>query len=602
MAGRIEDYAMIGDCRTAALIGRDGSIDWLCVPRFDSASCFASLLGTEENGRWLIAPKAKARSERRYAGDTLILETVYRTRKGSVRVTDFMPVATENSAIVRIVEGLSGEVEMGFELVIRFDYGITIPWVSRADRHTLLAVAGPHLLVLRTQAKLHGEDMRTVGTFPVQKGETVSFTLSYCQSHLPRPRPINLHTAHSKTKRFWGRWCGACKVEPRWRKEIMRSLLTLKALTYRPTGGMVAAATTSLPEQPGGPRNWDYRYCWLRDATFTLLAFMNAGYEEEANNWQVWLMRVIAGAPSQVQTMYGVAGERRLDEWTIDWLDGFENSRPVRVGNAAALQLQLDIFGELADVMAQARRGNLPAPPRRREIREAFLGHLEKIWHKPDEGIWEIRGTPQHFTHSKAMAWCAFDRAAKGTHVGEDERRRWRQIADEIHADVCKKGIDPKRGCFVQSYGSRHLDASLLMLPIIGFLPAQDERIARTIAQIEKHLFYKGVLLRYQTESGVDGLPAGEGAFLACSFWLCDAYVLQGRVGEAERLFRRLAKLANDVGLFAEEYDPRVPRMLGNFPQAFSHVALVNSAINLMHAKAATKRRKKRKPVQRHTG
>jgi GH15 family glucan-1,4-alpha-glucosidase len=446
--------------------------------------------------------------------------------------------------------------------------------------------------------KLRGEDMRTVGWFTVRKGETLPFTLCYAESHLPMPRRIDTEAVLGDTQAFWDRWSKACKVDPECKKIIVRSLLTLKALTYAPTGGMVAAPTTSLPEQPGGSRNWDYRYCWLRDATFTLLAFMNAGYTEEAVTWQNWLMRVIAGAPSQVQTMYGVAGERRLNEWTIGWLSGFEKSRPVRVGNAAARQLQLDIFGELADVLAQARRGGLPEAPRRREIRKAFLDHLETQWRKPDEGIWEIRGRPQHFTHSKAMTWCAFDRASKAVNIDEADRRRWSAVAEEIHRNVCAKGLDERRGCFVQAYGSQRLDASLLMLPIIGFLAATDPRVRRTVEEIEKHLLFHGLVQRYETESGIDGLPPGEGAFLACSFWLVDVYILQGRIGDAKRLFARLVALANDVGLLAEEYDPLLRRMLGNFPQAFSHVALVNSALNLMHAKAA--KRRGRKPLQRH--
>jgi GH15 family glucan-1,4-alpha-glucosidase len=600
MAGRIEDYAMIGDCRTAALVCRDGSIDWLCVPRFDSPACFAGLLGTNNNGRWRIAPGAATRIERRYRGNTMILETTYRTASGAVRMTDFMPMGTSTSAIVRVVTGIAGEVEMDCELVVRFDYGITIPWVSRADRNTLTAVAGPNLLVLRTPVKLRGEDMRTVGSFVVRKGETVPFTLCYSESHLPMPRRIDIDAALGDTQAFWDRWSKACKVEPEWKKVIVRSLVTLKALTYAPTGGMVAAPTTSLPEQPGGMRNWDYRYCWLRDATFTLLAFMNAGYTEEAITWQNWLLRVIAGAPSQVQTMYGVAGERRLDEWIVVWLEGFEKSKPVRIGNAAARQLQLDIFGELADVLTQASRGGLPEPPRRREIRQAFLNHLEDEWRKPDEGIWEIRGKPQHFTHSKAMAWCAFDRASRSSHADESDKRRWAEVATVIHRDVCAKGLDEQRGCFVQAYGSPRLDASLLMLPIIGFLPASDPRIRRTVEEIETHLLFDGLVVRYQTESGVDGLPPGEGAFLACSFWLVDVYLLMGRIDDAKLLFTRLAALANDVGLLAEEYDPRLPRMLGNFPQAFSHVALVNSALNLMHARAV--RRRGRRPLQQRHG
>ncbi len=601
MAAPIEDYAMIGDCRTAAIICRDGSIDWLCVPRFDSAACFAALLGDRDNGRWLITPVGESRNRRCYRERTTILETTFKTKSGSVRLIDFMPIGSPNISIVRIVEGLDGEVEMQSELVIRFDYGVTIPWVSRSDRNVRTAVAGPHLLVLRSPVTLRGKDMRTVGKFKVKKGDRLPFVLSYGESHLPPPPALDVDMALLDTEAFWTQWTRTCRAEPKWMEVVLRSLVTLKALTYRPTGGMVAAATTSLPEQIGGPRNWDYRYCWLRDATFTLLAFMNAGFMDEANLWQHWLMRVIAGAPAQMQTMYGVAGERRLDEWTIDWLDGYEKSKPVRIGNAAAFQLQLDIYGELADVMTQASRGGLPPAPRRTELREAILGHLETVWRKPDEGIWEIRGTAQHFVHSKAMAWVAFDRASKSDMATPAQRRRWAKIAREIHHEVCKHGIDRERGCFVQTYGSKRMDASLLMLATVGFLPPDDPRIVKTIAEIEKHLVFDGLVLRYETESGVDGLPAGEGAFIACSLWLADNYILMGRLGAATRIFDRIVKLSNDVGLLAEEYDPREKRMLGNFPQAFSHVALVNTALNLMHAHEARRHKKPpKKPVLRH--
>jgi GH15 family glucan-1,4-alpha-glucosidase len=601
MAARIEDYAMIGDCRTAALVCRDGSIDWWCVPRFDSAACFASLLGNHDNGRWLITARGEPKITRCYRGQTMILETTFATKTGRARVIDFMPVGSPHISIVRIVEGLEGEVEMSFELVIRFDYGVTIPWVARADGQVRTAVAGPHLLVLRTPINLRGQDMRTIGKFRVRKGQRIPFVLAYGPSHLDIPPALDHDGALLETEGFWSQWSKVCRSKPKWNSRIIRSLLTLKALTYRPTGGMVAAATTSLPERIGGERNWDYRYCWLRDATFTLLAFLNAGFLEEANTWQHWLMRVIAGSPSQLQTMYGVAGERRLDEWIIDWLDGYEGSKPVRIGNAAAFQLQLDIYGELADVMTQASRGGLPPAPRRAELREAILGHLEKTWRQPDEGIWEIRGPAQHFTHSKAMAWVAFDRAAKSATANPRSIKHWKEVADEIHADVCRLGVDVKRNCFVQSYGSQCLDASLLMLPLVGFLPPTDPRIKRTIAEIEKHLVFDGLVARYETRSGVDGLPPGEGAFLACSFWLADNYVLCGRLAAATKLFNRLSALANDVGLLAEEYEPRAKRMLGNFPQAFSHVALVNTALNLMHAHEVRKKKKpEKKQVLRH--
>ncbi len=600
MAGLIEDYALIGDMRTGALVCNDGSIDWLCFPRFDSGACFAALLGNPEHGRWLIAPKAEARVKRRYRPGTLILETTFTTKTGAVTLIDFMPVEEQHSTVIRLVIGRRGTVRMHTDLVIRFDYGISVPWVSRQDERTVTAVAGPNMLVVRTPVPIRGKDLRTQADFVVKEGESVPFVMTHVPSHMPIPLSVDVEVALAATERFWKTWSGRCELEGKWLKPVRRSLITLKALSYRPTGGIIAALTTSLPEQIGGPRNWDYRYCWLRDATFTLLAFLNAGYIEEAVAWQHWLLRSIAGSPDQIQTMYGVAGERRLDEWEIDWLPGYEKSAPVRVGNAAALQLQIDIYGELADTMAQAIKGGLPPVPRRAEIRDVFLGHLEKIWREPDEGIWEIRGAPLHFTHSKVMAWVAFDRASRAPNLDAKERARWRKIADTIHAHVCLHGVDPDRNCFVQSYGSDKMDASLLLLPIVGFLPAKDVRIRNTVHQIEKRLMVDGLVLRYETESGIDALPPGEGAFLACSFWLVDNYVLLGRKNDARRMFGRLLKLCNDVGLLAEEYDPRSRRMLGNFPQAFSHVALVNSALNLLNAGkprktgAITKRRQKR--------
>ena len=583
MSARIEDYAVIGDCRTAALICRNGSIDWLCLPRFDSAACFAALLGTKDNGRWLIEPKAKNfKCSRQYRGDSLILETLFETRTGAVRVIDFMPPDTPDCAIVRIVECIKGHVDMRTELAIRFDYGVTIPWVSRRDTRTVTAVAGPHLLTVRTPVDLHGENMHTVGDFSLRKGEAMPFVLAYGESFKPVPMSIDAFIALDETERYWQHWSGICKVKGKWRNAIMRSLLTLKGLSYEPTGGIVAAVTTSLPEQIGSTRNWDYRYCWLRDATFTLLAFLNAGYLEEARSWQDWLLRVIAGAPEQIQTMYTVLGDKRLDELELPHLPGYENSKPVRIGNAAHSQLQLDIYGELADVSAQARAGGLPLLPRASEIRHVFVAHLEKTWSLPDEGIWEIRGQSQHFVHSKVMTWVAFDRASRAPDTTAQQRAHWKKLARTIHRDVCKNGMDRKRGCFVQAYGSPHMDASLLLLPLVGFLPPSDPRIQATVREIEKRLLHKGLVLRYETGSGVDGLPPGEGAFLACSFWLADNYTLMGRRSEAMRLFRKLSRLANDVGLYAEEYDPDQKRMLGNFPQAFSHVALINTAVSLM--------------------
>ncbi|MGH6877927.1 MAG: glycoside hydrolase family 15 protein [Rhizomicrobium sp.] len=599
MVGRIEDYALIGDMRTAALVGRDGSIDWLCLPRFDSPSCFTALLGTSDHGRWLIEPAEKAKVQRRYRDSTLILETRFKTAKAEMMLIDFMPVGTEHSCIVRLAVGLSGRVEIQTDLVIRFDYGITVPWVARTDERTLTAVAGPNMLTLRTTAPLYGEEMRTKGTFVLREGETVPFVLTYSPSHQPVPFMPSVEATLAETEKFWTGWSRRSPTEGPWAHDIRRSLVTLKALSYRPTGGIAAAVTTSLPEQIGGPRNWDYRFCWLRDATFTLLAFMNAGYKEEAIAWQNWLVRAIAGSPQQIQTVYGVAGERRLDEWTIPWLPGYEKSAPVRVGNAAALQLQLDIYGELTDVMTQARKGGLPVPPRRAEVRRVILSHLQSMWRKPDEGIWEIRGEPQHFTYSKVMTWVAFDRACKN---GGDHKKHldgWKRTAATIRREILRKGIDPKRKCFVQAYGSQHLDASLLLLPIVGFISAKDPRMKNTIREIEKRLMFDDLVLRYETDSGVDGLPPGEGAFLACSFWLVDNYLLQGRRRDAERLYARLVKLANDVGLFAEEYDPRAKRMLGNFPQAFSHVALVNSGINLLNSHGAAPKRGSRKATRR---
>ena len=579
---RIEDYAMIGDCRTAALIGRNGSLDWLCLPRFDSPACFAALLGARENGAWKIAPAIKAKAKRAYRDSTMILESIYENKQGRVKVIDFMPISQDGTSIVRLVVGLKGRVKMRTELTIRFDYGRTIPWVNRTSKDTLRATAGENRLVLRTPVPIHGEDMHSVADFTVKAGETIPFVLTYHNVAGKSGFRLNAKRALAATEKFWRGWAGQCTVPRKGKSAVMRSLLTLKALTYQPTGGMVAAATTSLPEFMGGSRNWDYRYCWLRDASFVLLAFLNAGYVQEAKDWQDWLMRVVAGAPSQLQTLYGVGGERLLHEWKVDWLPGFAASAPVRIGNAAMAQRQLDIFGEIANVLAIGNKAGLPDPPRK-ELRSTFLAFLETIWRKPDDGIWEIRGRARHFVHSKLMAWVAFDRAAK---ADKKNSAKWRAIADKIHADILAKGIDKKRGCFVQAYGGKEMDAALLMIPVVGFLPASDPRVVRTVAEIEKHLLRNGLVMRYDSGTGVDGLLPGEGAFLACSFWLADNYILMGRLAEARRLFKRLAGLANDVGLLAEEYDSRAKRMLSNFPQAFSHVALINTAINLLHADA----------------
>jgi GH15 family glucan-1,4-alpha-glucosidase len=584
MSARIEDYALIGDCETAALVGRDGSIDWLCWPRFDSAACFTALLGDAEHGRWLIAPQGEITATRRaYRPDTLILETEFTTAAGRVRVTDFMPERGTNSDVVRIVTGLEGHVAMHTELVVRFDYGRTVPWVSRDPDDTLRMVGGPNQVVLRTRVALHGRDMKTVGEFTLAPGESVDFVLTYGASHLPVPDPIVAADALDDTDRFWREWTGQCTERGEWAGVIRRSLITLKALTYRPTGGIAAAATTSLPERIGGARNWDYRFCWLRDTTFTLFALMDGGFYEEAAAWRDWLLRAVAGSPGQMQIMYGLAGERDLSERELAWLPGYENSQPVRIGNAAAGQLQLDVYGEVADAFFHARRGGLPPSTAAWELQRALVTCLEEIWMHPDEGIWEVRGPRRHFVHSKVMAWVAFDRAVKGIEEfgAEGPLERWRAIRDQIHAEVCDKGFDQGLGSFVQSYGASQVDASLLLLPLVGFLPAADPRIRGTVAAIEQRLRVDGLLLRYDTGSGADGLAAGEGAFLACSFWFVDNLILQGRRDEAREMFERLLALCNDVGLLAEEYDPRARRMLGNVPQAFSHVALVNTAFNL---------------------
>jgi GH15 family glucan-1,4-alpha-glucosidase len=581
---RIEDYALIGDCETAALVGRDGSIDWLCWPRFDSGACFAALLGGPEHGRWLLAPRdGEAAATRRYLPGTLVLETEFSTRDGAVAVIDFMPPRTTVSDLVRIVVGRRGRVAMRTELILRFDYGSAVPWVSRLDDGALRAIAGPDMTLLRTPAPLHGEGLTTRGEFVVGEGDALPFTLTYAPSHQPAPGAIDPLAALPETEAFWREWSGRCDEAGPWTEAVQRSLVTLKALTYRPTGGIVAAPTTSLPEKLGGPRNWDYRFCWLRDATLTLLALMDAGYREEARAWRDWLLRAVAGSPDQLQIMYGLAGERRLTEREVPWLPGYEGSRPVRVGNAAYGQLQLDVFGEMMDALHHARGLGMPGDGAGWALARELLAHLERVWREPDEGIWEVRGGRRHFTYSKVMAWVAFDRAVRSAEAfGLDGPvDRWRGLRDEIHAEVCEKGFDPGLGSFVQAYDSRALDASLLLLPEVGFLPPDDPRIVGTVAAIERRLVVDGLVLRYDTAEVSDGLPAGEGAFLACSFWLADAYVLMGRVEEARALFERLLALRNDVGLLAEEYDPHAGRQLGNFPQAFSHVGLVNTALNL---------------------
>jgi GH15 family glucan-1,4-alpha-glucosidase len=585
----IEEYGLIGDCMTAALVSRDGSIDWLCMPRFDSGACFAALLGTPDHGRWRIAPETREgapapKVTRRYRPGTLILETEFETEDGRVAVIDFMPPTEGPSSIVRIVEGRAGRVAMRMDMALRFDYGASVPWVTRLPEHDgLRAIVGPDQMTLRTPVNLRGEAFTSVATFVVEKGRRVPFVLSHAASHLPAPAPLDAEAELTATAKYWSDWNDRCTYEGEWREAVCRSLLTLKALTYAPTGGIVAAPTTSVPEKLGGPRNWDYRFCWLRDATITLLAMMHGGYTDEAKVWRDWLRRSVAGSPAQMQIMYGLAGERRLDEWEVSWLPGYQGAAPVRIGNAASSQVQLDVYGELMDALYQARRNGLSAAEDGWQLQCALLAHLEDIWDQPDEGIWEVRGGPRHFTFSKVCAWIAFDRAVRTVEEFgmEGPLDHWRALRDRIHADVCEQGFDTEVGAFVQSYGSKGLDASLLLIPIVGFLPIEDERVAGTIAAIERTLLQDGLVLRYETSSGADGLPAGEGVFLACSFWLVDCYALQGRTEEAHALFRRLVGLANDLGLLSEEYDPRSKRLLGNFPQAFSHVALINTAYNL---------------------
>ncbi len=585
--GRIEDYALIGDCASSALVGRHGSIDWLCWPRFDSEACFAALLGSREHGRWLIAPRLNARVTRRYRPNTLVLETHFESPDGAATLVDFMPQRAPHSSIVRFVIGRRGQLAMHTELILRFGYGAVVPWVSRVENGALRAIAGPDMVVLYTPVHTRGRDMTTVGEFTISRGETIPFVLSYAPSHHPLPQPIDPAGALAETEAYWREWSGKCRPAGHWSDAVRRSVITLKALTYAPTAGRVAAPTTSLPERLGGERNWDYRFCWLRDATLMLLGAMHAGYVEEAQAWREWLLRAVAGSPDQLQIMYGIGGERRLTEWEVPWLPGYARSKPVRIGNAAHTQLQLDVFGELMDVHYQARRGGLASNESGWTLELAFLDHLKTIWKKPDHGIWEMRGPPQHFTYSKVMAWVAYDRGIKSAETFglEGPIDEWRKLRDEIFQDVCERAFDKDLGIFTQAYGSKSLDANLLLIPCVGFLPISDPRIEQTIAAIERDLLRDGFVMRYDTGDGHDALPPGEGAFLACSFWLVDAYILQGRLDDAERLFRRLVGLRNDVGLLSEEYDAKSKRLVGNFPQAFSHLALVNSAYNLTQAR-----------------
>ncbi|MGH3104467.1 MAG: glycoside hydrolase family 15 protein [Gaiellaceae bacterium] len=585
MAHRIEDYGLIGDLQTAALVGREGSIDWLCFPRFDSGACFAALLGTEEHGRWLLAPTGERRGvSRRYRGETLILETDWETEDGAVRVIDFMPPRGRDPDVVRIVEGLRGEVSMRSELAIRFEYGSIVPWLRRIDS-ARVAVAGPDALCFRTPAETYGENMMTVSELTVRPGDRVPFVLTWFPSYQDVPREIDAEQALADTEEYWGDWMRSCAYESDWSDEVRRSLIVLKALTYAPTGGIVASPTTSLPEHIGGVRNWDYRYCWLRDAALTLLAILNAGYVEEAGAWRDWLLRAVAGDPADLQIVYSVLGERRLTELELEWLPGYEGSAPVRIGNAACLQLQIDVYGEVFDALFHAREEGLADDASAWSLQQLLLGYLDRTWREPDQGIWEVRGERRHFTHSKVMAWVAFDRAVRAVEEQglDGPVDDWRRVRDEIHTEVCAKGFDEKLGSFTQSYGSGTLDASLLMLPLVGFLPGDDERVRGTVAAIERDLTRDGFVMRYLTDPAVspDGLPPGEGCFLPCSFWLAEALALVGRPDDGREAIERLLRLRNDLGLLSEEYDPKEGRLLGNFPQAFTHLALIDAAFCL---------------------
>ncbi len=584
MPSPIEDYALVGDLETAALIGRDGSVDWLCWPRFDSDACFAALLGEPRHGRWLLAPQDQAKISRCYRGDTLILETEFTTADGTVMIVDFMPPRGEHSSLIRTVIGKTGEVAMRSELIVRFGYGAVVPWVHRQDDGTMQAVAGSDQTVLRADVELNIDDSGINSKFVIEAGQTISFTLTYAPSHLLPPEPIQPATSLIATERYWTEWSGRARIDAGERRNaVMRSLITLKALTYAPTGGIVAAPTTSLPETLGGIRNWDYRFCWLRDATLSLLALMNAGYYEEAGAWRDWLLRAVAGEPAQAQIMYSIVGGRRLTEWEIDWLPGYEGAKPVRIGNSAHDQLQLDVYGEVMDALYQAQRGGLACNADTWTLQRALLEHLAEIWRQPDRGMWESRGEPRHYTFSKVMAWVAFDRGVKcADEFGlEGPVQRWREIAQEIHDDICAHSYDAELGSFVQAYGSKWLDGSLLLLPTTGFLPPNDARIVATVQAIKERLISDNFVMRHDPAESETGLAHGEGAFLACSFWLADAMILLGQHDEGQQLFDNLLKLRNDLGLLSEEYDVSAKRLIGNFPQAFSHVALVNTAHNL---------------------
>lgn len=594
MSSPIEDYAVIGDCHTAALVARDGSIDWLCFPRFDSGACFAALLGSEENGRWLLSPTNKIHSvRRRYREDTLVLETDYETEDGAVTLIDCMPPRSKEPDVVRMVVGRRGQVRMRMRLTIRFDYGSIVPWVRRTHKG-IRAIAGPDTLVLQTNVDLRGEGLTTIAEFTVSEGERVPFVLLWHPSHELTPSIDDPQDTIVHTERWWREWSSRCTYEGPWRANVLRSLITLKALTYAPTGGIVAAPTTSLPEQLGGTRNWDYRYCWIRDATFTLYSLIHGGYTDEAHAWRDWLLRAVAGKPSELNIMYGLAGERRLTELEIGWLPGYEGSAPVRTGNAAHQQFQLDVYGEVMDALYVARREGLPPDENAWRVQKALIEFLESAWTKPDEGIWEVRGPRRHFTHSKVMAWVAVDRTVKAIErfgfKGPVER--WRKLCSAIHDEVCRKGFDTERNTFVQFYGGKELDASLLMIPLVGFLSPDDPRVRGTIAAIQSDLVRDGFVARYNPKEEVDGLPPGEGVFLPCTFWLADNLALQGRLSDAQQLFERLLSLCNDVGLLSEEYDSQKRRLVGNFPQAFTHVSLINTACNLSRATGPAKDRR----------
>ena len=582
----IEDYGLIGDLQTAALVGLDGSIDWLCFPRFDSGACFAALLGTPENGRWLMAPDCR---ERRYSKHSLVHELDFHTEFGVVRVSDFMPPRGTDPDVVRIVEGLEGSVPMRMELVIRFDYGHVVPWVKRLDDDTRIAIAGPDALTFRASVPVRGENLSTVAEFNAEPGKRQSFVLTWFPSHHQPPRAITPEHALQDTCEYWTEWLRSCGFGGRYAAAVFRSLMVLKALTYAPTGGLVAAPTTSLPERPGGVRNWDYRYCWLRDASFALTALVESGFVEEAGAWRSWLLRAVAGDPDDLQIMYGPAGERRLTEMEIPWLKGYADSRPVRVGNGASEQFQLDVYGEVLDVLYQARRRGLPPDDFAWALCVHLLRNLERRWHEPDEGIWEVRGPRRHFTHSKVMAWVAFDRGLRlieelGREGPED---RWREVRDEIKAEVLERGYDEELGSFVGFYGSKRVDASLLTIPLYGFLPPDDPRVRGTLEAVRRELLVDGFVQRYKHDAAtedIDGLPPGEGAFFLCSFWFVDNLVLLGELDEAQQMFERLLSLRNDLGLLSEEYEPTLQRLVGNFPQAFSHIGLINTALLLERA------------------